>query len=429
MPQRLATPVVWLFVVLLLATACGGPVDGDTAPTGTSLPATDTPEPTATPVPPTETPAPTETPLPPTDTPLPPTATPLPPTDTPPPSPTPAAGLPLIEEPFRNAVAGYDLRYPQGWQHESAEGVEGEIFFQGGVPLDELMANDTLPEWPVIMVLAGDPETVYYGTFDEAESAADVVQMLAARSLDDQATLGAVETVTLGGETGATLQADWGEGDMALTTHYLAVYLGDRLLAIQAAGTSESWAAFEPTFGAMLDSLTLFEPGQDQEGGGVYVDSSGRYALELPPGWQRLSTEGMEILYANAAVLDEIMNNEMPSIPAITLSAGPLDTVSFGEVQGAQDAEQMVEALLAARSSEGEDFQSSSIKTTAIGGAPAATAGMTWTTDGQRYTGNVLAVYVDGWGLVVHAAGADENWDGFLPVYIEVLNSIRLLEE
>ena len=50
--------------------------------------------------------------------------------------------------------------------------MDGEIFYHGAGSLDELMAGDTLPEQPVVMVLAGDRESVYYGAFDEAATAA-----------------------------------------------------------------------------------------------------------------------------------------------------------------------------------------------------------------------------------------------------------------
>jgi hypothetical protein len=38
-------------------------------------------------------------------------------------------------------------------------------------------------------------------------------------------------------------------------------------------------------------------------------------------------------------------------------------------------------------------------------------------------------MYVEDWGLVIHGAGADENWDAFLPLYIDMLNSIQWLDE
>ena len=50
-------------------------------------------------------------------------------------------------------------------------------------PLDELMANDTLPEWPVIMVLAGDPETVYDTFVEQLVSSAQAAVVQRARQV------------------------------------------------------------------------------------------------------------------------------------------------------------------------------------------------------------------------------------------------------
>lgn len=209
---------------------------------------TPTPEPTNTPVPPTAVPP---TPVPPTAVPA--TAVPatvLPATAAPILSPA----LPLGEETYSSAEAGFSIGYPEGWQ---AIGF-GPIAFIA--ESEEAMSGDT-PTSPFILISVDSLENVYDV---DASSATNAEEMLAVVTEDFESDtsveVGEVEGLRVGGEDAAAVDI-WGEDEgIQLAGRIVAVYMDDRGAVIIGIAPAEAWQDFRGTFDAILDSVTFFAP-------------------------------------------------------------------------------------------------------------------------------------------------------------------------
>lgn len=378
---------------------------------------------------PTATPAPTATPLPSTDTPVPPTATPVPPTATPvPPTDTPApAGPALAAEPFRHGTAGYQIRYPEGWLHYAEPQMEGDIFYAGGEEIESVVWEGTVPNEPIVLVLAGPLDTAYYGMLAETRTAEEALEGMTASVADGEAERSEVVSRPLAGETAAVQELRFLHEDTPMVSYYAVLHLGDRVLAVLAAGAEEDWADFVPTLEAMLDTLEILEP-QAVPAEALVLETA-RYAVTLPAGWQYLDVGGGNvILYASDEVASELMGGQIPSVPIIWIASGPLASMADGELAGAADAFEMAELIAEARAGEGENYQRSETMETHVDDTEAATAGFSWVEEGTGIVGNAVTIHLGDWGIAVQAAGKEENWDAFLPDYIAVLDSLVLLD-
>ncbi|MEA3396827.1 MAG: NHL repeat-containing protein [Chloroflexota bacterium] len=240
--------------------------------------ATDTPTSTATPVPATATSVPA------TATSVPATATPVPPT----PTETPIPGLELKDKAFRDETSGYAIHYPQGWLHLYDEGMEMDVFYDSEESIEEVMEGDIAPTVPVMLIMSGPLQTIFYGDLDETQDAQEMLQVFT-EWVDE---VGEVEEVTVDGEPAAAVNTSWTEDEVSWAGRAVAIHLGDRAIAIHGAGTAKSWETFIPTFEAMLASLEIFEPEAAAEPirqWAVEAEASSQYG---DPNWSAVQATG-----------------------------------------------------------------------------------------------------------------------------------------
>jgi len=232
----------------------------------------------------TDTPASTDTPVPATATSVPATATPVPPT----PTETPIPGLELDDEAFRNETSGYAILYPQGWQRFYDEAMEADIFYDSKEPIEEVLYGDVAPTVPIVLVMSGPLQTIFYGDLDETQDAQEMLEIFM-EWVDE---VGEVEDVTVDGEPAAAVNVNWVEDEVAWAGRVVAIHLGDRAIIIQGAGTAESWETFIPTFEAMLASLEISEPAAAAEPirqWAMEAEASSQYG---DPNWSAVQATG-----------------------------------------------------------------------------------------------------------------------------------------
>jgi len=216
----------------------------------------------------------TATPVPATATSVPATATPVPPT----PTATPIPGLELKDKAFRDETSGYAIHYPQGWLNLYDEGMEADVFYDSKELIEEVVEGDIAPTVPVMLIMSGPLQTIFYGDLDETQDAQEMLEIFV-EWVDE---VGEVEEVTVAGKPAAAVNTSWTADEVSFAGRVVAIHLGDRAVIIQGAGTAESWETFIPTFEAMAASLTLFEPTVTLDLGEEFQSDKGGYALLYP---------------------------------------------------------------------------------------------------------------------------------------------------
>jgi len=409
----------WTLVIFLLiaqiACAVGSPTATPIPPSATPVP------PTATSVPPSATPS---------ATPVPPTATPVPPTPTPePPSPTPIPVLELGEGAFTNPAAGYSIRYPVDWERFFFLEINGDIFYGPEADIDLIIEGET-PIDPIVVVGGGSMDTLFQGDLAHTETADEMLNELTSwMSDEDDFILGEVQDFTLAGEPAVSVNLTWSEDGVPFAAQYTAIRLVDWAYMIMSIGQAGKFETFAPTLDNMLASMGLFVPDSSATPNvfGTYEDDY--FHMDYPEGWGYLAIPEGVAFYAGQEILDELMNGEMPSIPIVLASSGPIDTLMEGEVAGAQDAEEMVEMIAQARRDEGEDFEMGAISIVEFDGLPSAVTDYDWTEEGETVLGGVIAFHMGEWGVVLQIAGTAEGWDDFTDILEGMLASLDIIED
>jgi hypothetical protein len=172
-----------------------------------------------------------------------------------------APALELEDEPFRDQVSGYSIRYPQGWQHVYLERVGGEVFFHSGEPIEDIVDLRAVAEVPIVVVIAGPLGGIPHPSLDGVQDARTMLEAFLAWLGDVQGgRVGRVRTITVAGQRAAAADIRWPfllAPDTTVAGRAVAVFLGERVFFVEAAGRAEGWKAFEPTFDAILESITL----------------------------------------------------------------------------------------------------------------------------------------------------------------------------
>jgi hypothetical protein len=169
-----------------------------------------------------------------------------------------APALELKDEPFRDQANGYSIRYPVGWQHVYLERVGGLVLYQSGEPIEDIMGLRAVAQVPVVVIIAGPLEAVPYVSLDDVHNSKTMLQAFLAWLGDAKdGRIGRIRTITVAGRDGAVADIRWSQGETIMAGSAVAVYLGDRGVFIEGAGQADSWKAFEPTFEASLESVTL----------------------------------------------------------------------------------------------------------------------------------------------------------------------------
>lgn len=167
----------------------------------------------------------------------------------------------LVGEPFIEQKKGYTIRYPQGWMYRWEDHGDAARFFKGG-QADQI---NPLPG-PTVIIVVGPIEA-----FEEARNTTDP-QVILKSFLDGQSLNlnskagkreGSVEKivpVTVGGKDAAIATLKGSENGINFTAQFVFVHTGDRGAFIFAVGQNEEWEIFNPTFDAMLATMTFIEP-------------------------------------------------------------------------------------------------------------------------------------------------------------------------
>jgi tetratricopeptide (TPR) repeat protein len=157
---------------------------------------------------------------------------------------------------YRNAVVGYSVLYPKGWYyHESGTVVK---FAESQAAL-EVPAKDAIREVPVVFFNAGPLTNVAENT-GVAETTDDPAEFLQAIAKDIGSQAGEIETAKIASYPAAaadilgTYQGTPHTGGLAV------VLVEERVVYGVALVPSDQWDAFRPTFIAMVNSLSFFEP-------------------------------------------------------------------------------------------------------------------------------------------------------------------------
>jgi hypothetical protein len=169
--------------------------------------------------------------------------------------------LELEDEPFRDQVKGYSIRYPQGWQHVYVERVGGEVFYDSSEPIEDIVALRAVAEVPIVVVIAGSLDDIPHPSLERVRDSKAMLEVFLAWLGDvEGGKIGRVRTITVAGQRAAAADIRWPfllAPDTTVGGRAVAIFLGDRILFVEAAGRAENWKAFEPTFDAMLESVTL----------------------------------------------------------------------------------------------------------------------------------------------------------------------------
>ena len=171
------------------------------------------------------------------------------------------SALELEDEPFRDQANGYSVGYPQGWQHIYVERIGGEVFYHSSEPIEDIVALRAVAEVPIVVVIAGPLDDIPHPSLDGVRDSKTMLEAFVAwLGNTEGGKVGRVRTVTVAGQRAAAADIRWPfllAPDTTVAGRAIAVFLGDRVFFVEAAGDAENWKSFEPTFEAILESVTL----------------------------------------------------------------------------------------------------------------------------------------------------------------------------
>ncbi len=170
----------------------------------------------------------------------------------------------LVSEPFSEQKKGYTIRYPQGWMYRWVDDGDAVHFFEE----DKANQQNILPG-PTVTIAVGPIEA-----FGEADKTADAQTMLKALLEGQSFKLNSkagrregwvekIESLTVGGKDAAVATLRGTEDGTNFAARFVFVHTGDRGAIIFGVAQSEAWEIFNPTFEAMLDSMTFIEPSDE----------------------------------------------------------------------------------------------------------------------------------------------------------------------
>jgi hypothetical protein len=378
-------------------------------------------EPTATPVPPTNTPAPpTNTPVPPTDTPVPPTPTPTPVPPTPTPTKPPA--LDLTAE-YTDEEAGISLQLPAEWAAISFFGV---TFIAESEEAVGLTATGEMPDL-VAIVAAGSAEDLDID-LAEIEEPADLFEMTDELPLSGDSEIGEIEELKVDGYPAAAAEitnADL-DSEEPMNGYFMAVMLEDqdRFVMFIGATVLERWEEVIPTFKAIAQSMTFFEPkaaeipvSEVDLADEPFVNEANGYSIAYPDGWQSMDMDTMVIFVQDLMT----MNTDMPT--AIVVMADTIEAFLGGALVGiSQDDLEAVMALAATQM--GEDMELGDVETLTVDDAPAAGAELIGTSEETaNMTGYVVLALGDTQAAMIMAMAPQDQWTALEPVFWAMLDT------
>jgi hypothetical protein len=171
----------------------------------------------------------------------------------------------------------------------------------------------------------------------------------------------------------------------------------------------------------MLNSVALFEPGVTFSLTETYQGDG--YSIRYPAGWHVSPARGRMFLVSDKAILDM----EIPSFPAIVIESGPLADLTSGQMAGAENAPQMIEAFALERQrDQGSEVTVGEIQAMSVGGWYGAGSIVRFSIDGVKVADLITAVHLGDRGLIVHGYGQAADLTAFTPLYTAMIKSLIL---
>jgi len=352
-----------------------------------------------------------------------PSATPILPTGLPPapvpPTLTPA-GLSLGNE-LKDELAGFSIRYPDAWQSEPYPELVGYVLHDSGEPIDAIVGSEAGPSGPTVMLVAGPLDEIAELTQEAKDARAMAEQVAKLASGSDDFRQGETWDLTVGGEPAAAIEITWTAEAAPLTGRYVAVRKGEQGYVFCGFGPTSAWMEFVPTLETMLNSVAFFEPGVVFSLTETYQGDG--YSIRYPEGWQISSAEGRVFLVTDMAILEM----EIPSFPAIVIESGPLADLTSGQMAGARNARQMIEAFAQERRrDQGSEVAVGKIQALSVSGWYGVSSTVRFSVDGVRVADLITAVYQGDRGFIVHGYGQAADLTAFTPLYTAMIKSLIL---
>jgi hypothetical protein len=348
---------------------------------------------------------------------------PVAPTVTTVPTSTPIPALPLQEPPFRSQALGYSILAPQDWKRVSLLAIGADFYHDPGEPFEQVMAGQAVATVPLVVIAGGGLETMFDGLLGQARDAQEMLDKVLEGVTGNQAfSQGEMQDLTVAGQIGRAVDVAWSEDGVAVAGRFAALHMGDRGFVIQVVGTVEGWESFASTFEAMLDSMSVFEPvgeiilSEDFVGSGFYIS--------FPAGW-RVYEAGQMYMFA---ARQEFLEEDVPSVPVVLAEASSLVTLSNGQVAGARNAREILEALAEAHRARGREVEVSEIEDALVGNEEGARFSLRWSQGGTEAQQRVSAIHWGESGFIIQAVGTDDGWQTFAPVYEEMLKTLYVYE-
>jgi hypothetical protein len=248
--------MVWMMAALVLLGGLGCGVCSSIP----QLPLGDTPAP-PTPMPATE---PVST--------APPQATPTAPPSTLTEPPTPVVPAEVVTVPYVNPVAGFSVRYPEGWVYEAERA--GIVFSESA----ESLESGEPSEVPICVFFSGAPEEIEY-ELGEIATAETLLDTLLVELCDEDCETGELDSWSFGDTPGVGRKVSWSESWGSRVQGYMIAALSDEVAGFGlGAAPEEAWALFEPVFLEMIASAEFFAPQEPepQERGAIQPDETVR---------------------------------------------------------------------------------------------------------------------------------------------------------
>jgi hypothetical protein len=148
----------------------------------------------------------------------------------------------------------------------------------------------------------------------------------------------------------------------------------------------------------------------------------GGYALRYPEGWQIADLGGETFVFENEDAFDTL------SVPIIWVKGGSLETLTDGDMAGAQNAQEMIRVLADRNRRQGENVEFGQVQAGNVAGERSASVNFSRSDEGLLLAGRLVAIHLDERGILIMGTGTVETWEPFIPTFEAVLASMTLFE-
>ena len=373
------------------------------------------------------------------------------------PSPTssfPQGGIYYDEE------AGFAIALPRQWM-TAKEGMRTYM------AITREVWGSRFPNDPLLILVAGPLDEIFEGALARADTPDDVL-MVAAGVLgrDWRLKVTSIAETTLEGYPavrGVVEDADPGRAPQ-LVGSVVATLLDGRALTIWALTPFDQWEEFEPTYQAMMSSLTLTEPVRRAQAEETvvqvpmsqaatatptirrppavdsrltpatratatatkltfpavedpYTNDVENYSLLVPKGWRVMIEDGT---FTIAPTVDDF-SAPVLEVPMVEVTVGSLAVLYDGAASGADGPGPLLDAALKIQLERGINALGSP-RSIQVDGHPAALVDLS----GAGFRGQLLSVHLGGSRAALMGVLAPESqWDSFAPVFQAMVTSLQ----